>query len=449
MRWAQSFLWGAVEGTIRAGAAASHSPFLELPTSCSACPDLVGHVGSSPGICMCREWLTVPWPPSMNGEGVGSLLQSRQFYPIAHQYGKLWFQPEGESNCITLIWNSSLRMLQWPGYKTYRAGNHLNHLPRAAATTWSHPLEWREEKLSRTSNRKDQPPIAQSFSILLFMRCCNRKLILKIIQMEILSWQCFLNSNWWNAAWHSPLTINLAPPSRLWTWNKWDSRDRISFGLITNHRDNGFALTELSGKPVCFWASNPCLDLVILLYWKRVPLPAKSDRGRKGVEKGIKLLLSMKNLQWCLQTLPCSQVTAASTQVLLPLEQPHWKVAHPTCSEVRKEWKWEMFPASKTKLMLVSFGLPGRQGKLHIFIYRQSRGELCAKASLPLLLSLFPGNINIISILDQGKGTTSLQTTHNLVWPSEHGKTSVLSGVSMEPDLWNSGRKLQQNIVLG
>lgn len=239
--------------------------------------------------------------------------------------------------------------------------------------------------------------------------------------MEILSWQCFFNSNWWNAAWHSPLTINLAPPSRLWTWNEWDSGDRISFGLITNHKDNGLPLTELSRKPVSFWASNPCLDLDILLYWKRMPVPAKSERrkwGREGVEKGIKLLLSKKNVQW-MSINPSPQPgdfsLYPSGQLLLPLEQPHWKVAHPTCSEVRKEWKWEIFPASKTKFMVVSFGLPGKQGKLHIFIYRQSRDELCAKASLPLLLSLFPGNINIISILDQGKGSTSLKATHRLV----------------------------------
>lgn len=68
--------------------------------------------------------------------------------------------------------------------------------------------------------------------------------------------------------------------------------------------------------------------------------------------------------------------------------------------------------------MVVFFGLPGKQSKLHIFIYRQSRDELCAKASLPFLLSLFPGNINIISILDQGNGTTSLRATHKLVQPS-------------------------------
>lgn len=67
--------------------------------------------------------------------------------------------------------------------------------------------------------------------------------------------------------------------------------------------------------------------------------------------------------------------------------------------------------------MVVPFRLPGKQGKLHI-IYRQSRDELCAKVSLPFLLSLFPGNINIISILDQGNGTTSLKATHKLVQPS-------------------------------
>lgn len=50
------------------------------------------------------------------------------------------------------------------------------------------------------------------------------------------------------------------------------------------------------------FASEPVthLDLDILLNRKRVPLPAKSERmqGRKGVEKGIKLLLSRKNVQW-------------------------------------------------------------------------------------------------------------------------------------------------------
>lgn len=183
------------------------------------------------------------------------------------------------------------------------------------------------------------------------MRCCSRKLILKVIQTEILSWQCFFNSNWWNAAWHSPLTINLAPPSGLWTRNKWDSGDRISFGLITNHKDNGFPLTDLFGKPVCFWASNPSLDLDILLYWKRMPLPDKPKRGKQGrnsVEKGTKLLLSMKNVQWIpvnpsLQ--PGDFSLHSSAPLLFPLEQPHWKVTHPTCSEVRKEWKWEVFPA--------------------------------------------------------------------------------------------------------
>lgn len=97
------------------------------------------------------------WPPSINGEWGGSLLQSRQFYPIVHQDGKPWFQPEEERNCSVLIWKSSLWMLQWPGYRIYRAVNHLNHLPQAAAMTWNHPLEWKEVKLSHTSNRKDQP----------------------------------------------------------------------------------------------------------------------------------------------------------------------------------------------------------------------------------------------------------------------------------------------------
>lgn len=129
---------------------------------------------------------------------------------------------------------------------------------------WPGVTLWNEKKKNSPHLQQKGSTPAQSFSILLFMKCCSRKLILKIIQIEILSWQCFFNSNWWNAAWHSPLTINLAPPSRLWIWNKWDSGDWISFGLITNHEDNGFALTELSGKPVCFWASNPCLDLDIL-----------------------------------------------------------------------------------------------------------------------------------------------------------------------------------------
>lgn len=52
-----------------------------------------------------------------------------------------------------------------------------------------------------------------------------------------------------------------------------------------------------------------------------------------------------------------------------------------------------------------------------VFLFTQSRDELCAKISLPLLLSLFPGNINIISILDQGKGTTSLKENISLSSP--------------------------------
>lgn len=46
------------------------------------------------------------------------------------------------------------------------------------------------------------------------------------------------------------------------------SGDRISFGLITDHKDNGFLLTKISGKPFCCWASNLCLDLDFLLYLK-------------------------------------------------------------------------------------------------------------------------------------------------------------------------------------
>lgn len=140
--------------------------------------------------------------------------------------------------------------------------------------TWGYLSGWNEGKRTprpNTCNRKDHTPPSLS-KIYFFMRCCSRKRILKIMQIEILSLQCSFKSNWWSASWHRHLTINLASSSRLCVeyGTSESSGDRISFGLITNHKDNGFPLTKIFGKLFCFWASNLCLDLDILLYLKRM-----------------------------------------------------------------------------------------------------------------------------------------------------------------------------------
>lgn len=156
----------------------------------------------------------------------------------------------------------------------------------------------------------------------------------------------------------------------------WSQIIKIMAFHLQNFLESQFASEPVT--PVCIWIScdieRGCLCLLNL----------RRMQGRKGVEKGIKLLLSMKNLQWVPKTLPCSQGIAVSPQgpIAAPLEQPHWQVAPPSCSEVRKEWKGEIFPASKTKLMLVSLGLKNwaawkTRETPHFYLQTVQRWTLC------------------------------------------------------------------------
>lgn len=75
-----------------------------------------------------------------------------------------------------------------------------------------------------------------------------------------------------------------------------------------------FLESQFASEPVPLFG----LGYLDLLYWKRMALPAKSEKrrqGRKGVEKGIKLVLSMKNVQWMpTNPSPFNQVILVSTQ---------------------------------------------------------------------------------------------------------------------------------------
>lgn len=173
-------------------------------------------------------------------------------------------------------WEQKASLLSWQRKPPHPSENHTARTLQHTDCRSSHvlrddqccPGECKEEQNTTPGAGKDhtkpnplQAPILQSVA--------TKKIILKVIETEILSWWCSFKSNFraFPGTDTELLTWHLHPAWAQYRTSE-SSGDRISFGLITDHKDNGFLLTKISGKPFCCWASNLCLDLDFLLYLK-------------------------------------------------------------------------------------------------------------------------------------------------------------------------------------